>query len=206
MNADELSALVDPPDPNAQARIRIWRILLAGVVVAIACQLGIYFGFVQNWAFRSDPKLVKQRLDMAFPGKSRTMFENATQLTVFSIGDVSQFQCAKPSPQSRPGEFHGYKILGQVQLSDDENQRAKELIRDGLLDDGMRAFCFKPHHGVRAINGKQAVDFVICFKCRQLVTYSEGANREAKIGRQPENYFNQLLTAAGVPFAPDYKP
>lgn len=205
MNADELSALVDPPDPNAQARIRIWRILLAGVVVAIACQLGIYFGFVQNWAFRSDPKLVKQRLDMAFPGKSRTVLDNATQITLYSLnGSELDYQL---SPTSHPGQFHGYPTLGQVVLDGADRQRVVAAFYDGLADpSNFRAACFCPHHGLRVLQGKQIVDIVICFTCSNLVTYAAGAKGDAHMGHQPEKYFNRLLTDAGANFDPRYKP
>ena len=82
--------------------------------------------------------------------------------------------------------FHDYPILGSVELTN--ASECAELIR--LLyrtiheDDGMRAACFHPRHGIRAERGDRVADWVICFECLSM-DVKDGRGAHVDLGTNP---------------------
>ena len=178
----------------------IWSSLLLAMVMFIGSTLYLHD--------RHTPKEVEARIKRAFPGQSRVIFENATQITIYSLdGDMRLDNAPHLSPTSAPGQFHGYPILGKVNVTGDEAKNVVNWIYGGFTKRRViNGMCFEPHHGLRAATGSNTVDVVICFGCTNMHIFSKGTESNSALSRSPEKYLNQLLTAAGVPFAPDYKP
>ncbi len=132
----------------------------------------------------------------AAPGLDRP-----AELTLYSIDgrdrDLDQ-------PPSAGETFHGYPVLGKVEVADPAaREEIAAALRAGMADRGVHmAACFWPRHGVRAGSGGRAVDYVICFECNQLVVHDGGARWARTTGRAPQAVLNRRLTAAGVPLAP----
>lgn len=192
--SDEPNFNVDPPDRYESLRRTIWLTLLLAMLVCVG---GVYY--LRNTIL---PEELKSRMAQAFPGNSHDILQSASQMTLYSL----QGECRMPVANSKPGQFHGYPILGKTALSEGEIQQTKPLIDKAIADKwATRKFCFLPHHGLRVLSGKRTMDCVICFKCNTMMTYSIGNEGSTDFGRAPEKFFNQLLENAGVPFDPQYK-
>ena len=183
---------------NTKRKLRLFGLVLATICAAV---FALKILLPSN---RLDDKEYQRRLARVFPGNSRTVLDNATAITLYSLdGSIDRHL----SPTSLPGEFHGYQILGKTVLSGVEKERVVSGFYDGLADKtAFRAACFCPHHGLRVMQREQSVDMVVCFTCTTVMTYSNGTQGSSPIGKAPEMHFNQLLTAAGAPFARNYKP
>jgi len=112
-------------------------------------------------------------------------------------------------PEKRPKtaeEFHGYPVLGKVEIAD--SAARLELVgalKEAIIDGG-GAKCFWPRHGVRVARGGQWVDYVICFFCDNVDIYtsSSGARyKEMHVKKPLKPVLNKVLTDAGVPLAPE---
>ena len=194
--SDQPNFNIDPPDRYASLRRTIWLTLLVAIV---GCGTASYY-----FRYTLSPEELSFRLKQAFPRASFATWENAPKMTLYSL----QSTCCemRVSPKSKPGEFHGYPILGKVSLDERERYHVRALIRKAMMPRRIgRMFCFEPHHGLRAVSEDKTIDLVICFHCTSIVTYADGQEGNAPIGRAPEKYFNQLLENAGVPFDPQYK-
>ncbi len=189
---------IDPPDRHAPVRRIVWLTLLTAIVVVI--------GAMQQYRrYKLTPEEIQTRKTQAFPGKTSAIFENASQITLYSLEGSSLEH--RISATSRPGQFHGHPILGQTVLSGADKERVVPAIYGGFAERRIfRAACFVPHHGLRAVQGKQSVDLVICFGCTTLVTFSAGQQGSAPITHAPEKYLNRLLRDAGAKFDPAFKP
>lgn len=181
-------------------------VLRRGIWLALLVAIGIYFGAMQYLKnLRISPEELKSRMAQAFPGESRAILDNASQITLYSLR-YDNGMGMRASLVSKKGEFHGYPILGKTNLSRADVETTKSLLDKAISDRwAFRALCFQPHHGLRIIAGNQTIDCVICFECTTMMTYSAGKEGSTAFGHAPENYFNQLLESANVPFDPTYK-
>jgi len=121
------------------------------------------------------------------------------EMTLFSIDGVRDR--GGPLP---PGEsFHGYPVLGKVEVTDPVGRReVATALRAGLSEREMARACFWPRHGVRVTEGGRTADYLICFECCQLEVYDGGSKKVWTTGRSPQGALNRYLTAAGLPLAP----
>lgn len=111
-----------------------------------------------------------------------------------------------PSVPEADGEdrFHQWKVLGSTQINDAQTRtKVIAALRKGVpkYDDGSRAACFWPRHGIRVKDGEMQFDFVICFECAYAVVYA--GNNEKDIGGfqiagSPQPAFDKALKSKGV--------
>jgi hypothetical protein len=70
--------------------------------------------------------------------------------------------------------FHGYKILGQTDLTAAEFRRAADdfinAVQSYSESDGI-ATCFNPRHGLRIRTGDHEYDFLLSYECHSLLVY-----------------------------------
>jgi hypothetical protein len=130
------------------------------------------------------------------------------QLTLFSIDGRDPGEDGRRGQRvpAAVGEFRGYPVLGQVEVTDPE--RREQLV--AALQDGyarrpkMGAKCFWPRHGIRLVAKGQTVEYVICFQCAWLDQYSgESRPRKEPINPDVQPVFDKTLKEAGVPIAPE---
>jgi hypothetical protein len=163
---------------DEMAKPRQW-VVIAGAALLAAC--------VGGWWV-----LTRQ----AAPG-----LDNPAELTLYSIDGRDRDAGQPPSA----GEtFHGYPILGKVEVSDPEARaEITAAVRAGMADrSASPAACFWPRHGVRVASAGRSVDYVICFECCQLHIHEGDAQQFRTTSRTPQDVLNRHLKAAGVPLAP----
>lgn len=91
--------------------------------------------------------------------------------------------------------FHGFKILGEVEVTGLNEKRALiEAFAKGVRDDGgMVAACFNPRHGIRFVADSSQYDFVICFECGSVMTYGFNGGRGFLVNGSPSREFNDFI-------------
>ncbi len=70
----------------------------------------VTFLFVKSQGLKTPSEKVEAQLRKAFPGDSRSVFEQSEEFTVYSIH-------SRPGPNQK-GTFHGYPIVGQTEIED----------------------------------------------------------------------------------------
>jgi hypothetical protein len=89
--------------------------------------------------------------------------ETPEKLTVFSIdGRDNEGAGSRSRGHGVPpavGEFHGYPILGSVEIADPgERQRIIAALKDGISRGDSQMTCYWPRHGLRAVENGKTVD------------------------------------------------
>ena len=76
-----------------------------------------------------------------------------------------------PHPHEGPpnGGFHGYKVLGEKEITNTEERRdlLTKLAQSIRQNPEEMAACFDPRHGLRFKAPNELIDIVICFECNQ---------------------------------------
>ncbi len=111
----------------------------------------------------------------ALPEQAHAVLAPAGALEIFAL-DPTSMQTAEP-PEGET--LHGYEILGRATLADPATCRALlgHVYAGIAADDGIRALCFDPRHGIRARSGEDVVELVICFECFQVRVHGPGDAR-----------------------------
>jgi hypothetical protein len=132
------------------------------------------------------------------PGKSKAILERADQFQLLSLEPGFQ-------RESKPDDFHGYKVLGDTPIRDAETRkRIVAAFEKGIAENsGMIAACFNPRHGISATRNGQQADFVICFECAQFHVYGVDHGTFLVDG-SPRELFDQVLRDAQIPLAKKY--
>ncbi len=130
--------------------------------------------------------------------ETRAILDHNEKLILYSID---------PNPVRQETDtrerFHRYAILGQTEIKDAKLK--KELLSalyEGM-DSGGGLFpsCFNPRHGIKAIEGTNSVDLLICFQCNQIVEYVGTSQTWWLKSERAEMLFNRTLKEGGVPLA-----
>ena len=123
------------------------------------------------------------------PKEVREAFAKAESFELYSLDPAGR--------NNDPTGFHGWRILGKVELKGAEAKKVREAVEKGAKDsDGRVAKCFIPRHGIRL----GAMDLVICFECLSAEVHKGGAviDRFLTTG-EPAAILNKVLTDAGIP-------
>lgn len=170
-------------------------IALIGLIIVAA---GLFV-----WAHPSLLTPTNAQMRLAFPGQMRQILEHSSQFTLLSLEPEPTLPTATGSgPPNDKLLFHGYSILGRLQISDPKQKQ--ELLR--ALDDGIARCraedaCFNPRHGIHAEAGNHSVDLVNCFHCQQFELYSGRQKSLAGVSNAPQKTFARILSDAGIPLA-----
>jgi hypothetical protein len=160
-------------------------ILIIFVVFSLSAILASF------WLFSKHPS--SEQIAKAFPNNSAEIFNTGKSLMLFSL---------KPGEQLEGTEnFHGFSVLGKTEIRDENFQK---LVKRAFLESlsigaSERAKCFHPRHGLRISAGDNArLDLVICFECRNFVSYSGDIKSEGEISDAAELLYNQILKDAKI--------
>ena len=133
-----------------------------GLVFGVLCIVGVIVALFKANAPLKTP--TPQQLQAAFPNDTRKIFENSDKFVLLSI-DPSWGYKGK-------NEFHGYRAVGQTQVSPEVKAKLIDALYDGMAAEHIfRAACFSPRHGIHAVKGNKYVDLLICFSCQQFLIY-----------------------------------
>lgn len=131
--------------------------------------------------------------------------EQATSITLYSIDGNHHPQDENDKPPVTVEMFHGYPLLGKIELPDGAEREAllRELRRGIESNDGRVAGCFIPRHALRAVQAGGTADYVICFECNQVQVYENGKRVDGHLTTsQPQPAFDAVLKKAKIPLAP----
>lgn len=100
--------------------------------------------------------------------------------------------------------FHRWPVLGETMVA--SAKQREEL--SGILQHGLSrwtgknmASCFSPRHALRATDGANTYDLLICFECGRLIYYPPNGKSQYLVVWTEPGAFNDLLVAAGIPLA-----
>jgi hypothetical protein len=142
-----------------------------------------------------------ERLKAALPPQTRQVLDNGPQFILYSLDPQSRGM--KPADLKGKPIFHQYIILGQTPLKNAQTRAdvLSALYKGIRTNKGGAAKCFNPRHGIRAVQGNQTVDLVICFECRQIKIYDGNGQHNASTESSPQPVFDRVLSQARVPLA-----
>lgn len=147
------------------------------------------------------------------PPGTKAVLEAANDLELLSLDPMPLERVADSEIDSEPLEtetaetepvesLHGFRVLGSTQVEDPTlRYNLLTSFEQGFEDhDGSVAACFNPRHALRMTVDEKLHEFVICFECRQVKHYVDGAVTEnLLISNSPATTFNEALREAGVP-------
>ncbi len=124
-----------------------------------------------------------------------------------ALREADSFELLSLDPaHNRPdADFHGYKVLGRMQITDPATRRKLyDALQAGASWNppvGMK--CFDPRHAISVTTNGHNTYLLICFECLQVEVYAgEAPEMKFIVNRTPEPVFDQVLQDAGVPLAP----
>jgi len=99
--------------------------------------------------------------------------------------------------------FHEYRVLGKTPIADARQKIALvNTLSEGVAHADSFAKCFNPRHAIRATQGTNSIDLVVCFECRQVKAYSGRGDRWIiPTTDDPKKLFDEVLKRSGVPLA-----
>jgi hypothetical protein len=129
---------------------------------------------------------------------------SSQQFTLYSIDGRDFKEMEKGEPPKTDEQFHGYPVLGKVDITDAGQRRElTAALRDGMnRSDGTMMKCFWPRHAIRFVKDGETQDYVICFQCQQLELRSGSAKVVKAITKEPQAVLDKMLTDAGIKLAP----
>ena len=101
--------------------------------------------------------------------------------------------------------FHGFRILGRLRVENADKDAIAAALRNGVDEsDGIEPGCaLEPRHGIRVTDGEGTTDFLICFKCGQVVVLVGSTESTSFLTTaSPRKSFNAALGKSGIPIAP----
>lgn len=133
---------------------------------------------------------------LALPADTRKLLDKADTVELLSL-DPTPLGDKEKVKQS----FHGYKVLGKVDLTKKaDKEKLLKAFYKGIDDsDGSVAGCFIPRHGIRAKVDGKTIEIVVCFQCHSMQVYIGDKRTSVLTDRSPAATFNKILKDAKVP-------
>lgn len=148
----------------------------------------------------SAPAAPADRFQNLFFASGQAILQNSERLTLFSL---SPHHGPLFSWRRLPPNFHGYPILGSVELTGEAKSELLGKLYTAIAEEASPARCFNPRHGIRATDGGGQIDLVICFECGQVVSYIHGKEGGAILSGSAASHFDKVLQDAKVPLSQD---
>lgn len=191
-----------PPRKSGGILARAGRIILRlFLVVIIGALLLTALRFAVNAWYDWQREKEQQRIAAAVDG----LPVKGGRMTLYSLDPMKSLG----DPSNEEGYFHGFRILGQKEISDtDERARLTAMLAEDirLKTDRWITQCFMPRHGLRIAIGEGVCDLVICFECRKIEAYNFGAAKDFNISGYAKVEFNAALDRHGIEKAASRSP
>ncbi len=136
----------------------------------------------------------------------------AEVLAVLENAEEFEFLSMDPHMYENPNgtELHGFRILGNMKITDAEQREALVQSLKKAVDDhrhNYRLACLlQPRHAIRAKHGAVTMDVLICFECEMAEVFRNGERHSGFLLTASEKgFFNGVLTDAGINITPDEK-
>lgn len=128
----------------------------------------------------------------------------ADSFILFSI-DPRRPASLEAARENSVSVFHGYKILGQTEVSDPAarrvlNQALRRSVHENAAD--LHAMCFNPRHAIRLTHSSRRYDVLMCFECLAAIVWSDG-EQTGRFGPSgsAQASFDEALRRDHIPFA-----
>lgn len=131
------------------------------------------------------------------PAAADAALESASVLELLSLEP-------HPSEGAEGERFGEWLVLGSTNLDASSRRKVIAALRQGMpyYDDGSRADCFWPRHGLRVRHEGKTYKFVICFQCTLAgVSQDDSPLGNFVIRESPQLVFDKALFEAGIPLA-----
>ena len=100
--------------------------------------------------------------------------------------------------------FQGHFTFGSIDIS--EKSQITDIWADlqGRINSASNPgefICFNPRHGIRAYNGEEHIDYLICFQCLRLYIYEGTDGKLTRLlleGERENKLLNNILDKAGI--------
>ena len=129
-------------------------------------------------------------LKAVFPAHSRQIFD-VGDLTIYSLE-------ASDGGYEGANTFHGSKVLGSAKLTSDGAAKLRSAFYTNAPKDGIGALCFWPRMGIRAQQGNQTLDLLICFECGHIDSCYGDKQVENQFSSQGRESFKDIYKQAGL--------
>ncbi|RYG70932.1 hypothetical protein EON80_06345 [bacterium] len=119
---------------------------------------------------------------------------------------VSLHPQAVPEGVKTQGDFYGFAMLGQKQITDPKlKARLVKALYEGLEvpEDYAAGDCFFPSYGIRATRAGRTVDVALCYDCGGVEFYEGREEEHVPTLREPRAVFEKAVVAAKLPRAAD---
>jgi hypothetical protein len=160
---------------------------------------------MRNWLFILTAALLFTGCERnPIPAAAGAALESSAALELFSLEPGSTEPGS--TPDAAGDTFHGWPVLGSTKLDAQSRQDVVDAFQKGVpyYDDGVRAACFVPRHGLRVLEEGKTYDFLICFQCSMADVFEDDVKVGSFLIREsPQPVFNSVLIKAGVPLAKD---
>jgi len=141
------------------------------------------------------------RMESGLPRHVREVLQKSDSFELLTLdGSQGWFWSAEEEKSPDPAKFHHVAVLGRQRVSG-------PAMRDSLInaldqsvrhDNGRRAGCFNPRHGIRATVGGETIDLLICFECEGLVIFEGGRQTTLHIDDTPGPAFAEAVASLGL--------
>jgi hypothetical protein len=182
--------------------IRGNRVLMGGFVV-VGCLFTVLFGlcsFSAESRYASTLKVEEVVWWDDKPAKERWLsslqaLQKSEHLVLLSLhAEMHRWRKGDLVP-----EFEGYPVLGMVKLSNETTRsNLLRVLREDTGNSGAMGMCFKPRHGLYAVNGTNVTRMLICFECTQIRGRGPDGDIDVLLHPRGGEIFDAALKEAGV--------
>jgi len=171
-------------------------LIITAVVVVVLAATG-WWAWPHIVTILTDRAATKNRQENRLPDDALRALISDPKLTLFSIDPGHGRSAAANAPV-----FQRWPVLGQTTVtSADQRQQLADTLQNGLSRWSGRemVMCFNPRHAIRATDGTNTFEFLICFECGWLYYYPPNAQNRQFCIRTKAGPFDDFLIAANVP-------
>jgi hypothetical protein len=169
--------------------------------VAISVSLLVMVAVSTSQGCHSKERSVNQASNQRRADEPLGLLEKAASFELLSLDPT--FRANKAD--RRNDDFHGWRILGRLRVEGDEKEAIAAALNEGVDEsNGIELGCaIEPRHGIRVTDGDRNTDFLICFKCGQVVVLvGDTESSEFLTTASPRKQFDAILGKSQMPIAP----
>lgn len=104
---------------------------------------------------------------------------------------------AYQSPKTTNGCFHGFRMLSEALITDENIEQINKLLKNDFYTDEFAKECFEPEYGIHLIGqGQSDMDILVSTTCDRVIVYARGKKSIrilSPLGREQWKLFEKVL-------------
>lgn len=171
------------------------------ILLTIAATLGCNAEPPQERPLPEESPLPEWRVEMRSIGNrvQEALSKDEGMELIFLVPD--EFY-GPPKKEPDTEYFNWWKVVGRVQLNDQQQQEVAKLLSTDIETNWMKgpAGCFEPRHALRVTTSDGPFDIALCFHCHELWCFDADGNRmksQVGISESLQPVLNQLKPTDG---------